>query len=256
MPPAMPNFRRADKSEERQGACLFGAWCGRLILGVSMALAPLPAQSRTEPPALFGASEIRSDDLAMFTKWTAALDRAVDERRLRDAPCTADVFNRCHLAEWRRFLAGLEDLSRMAQLNAVNRYMNRKRYVLDPRNYGVSDYWAAPGQFLSRDGDCEDYAIAKFMSLKALGFTNDEMRIVVLQDLNLGIAHAVLAVYLNGRAMVLDNQIDGVVAADSVRHYRPIYSINERSWWLHRGGPEAAAGGGPKPRRSPHARYR
>ncbi len=209
---------------------------GRMIgmAALALVIAAEPAVARYSYPALFGSSEVRSDDLELFTKWAAALDRAFDERRLADAPCTATVFNRCHFAAWRRVLDDLRGLDRAAQLAAVNLYMNRKHYILDPRNYGVRDYWAAPGQFLSRDGDCEDYAIAKFMSLKALGFTNDDMRIVVLQDLNLGIAHAVLVVYLDGRALVLDNQIEEVVSADTVRHYRPIYSINERHWWLHR----------------------
>ncbi len=204
------------------------------LVAVALVIASQPAAGRPRYPALFGAREVRSDNLEMFTKWTAALDRAFDERRLAHAPCTATAFNRCHFAAWRRFLDSLAGQPRMAQLAAVNRYMNHKRYIVDPRNYGVRDYWAAPGQFLSRDGDCEDYAIAKFMSLKTLGFTNDEMRIVVLQDLNLGIAHAILVVYLDGHALVLDNQIEDVVSADTVRHYRPIYSINERHWWLYR----------------------
>jgi predicted transglutaminase-like cysteine proteinase len=114
--------------------------------------------------------------------------------------------------------------------------MNRQRYLTDPRNYGVKDYWATPIQFLKRDGDCEDYAIAKFISLRALGFTNDMLRIVVLQDLNLRIGHAILVVYLDGRALVLDNQVRRVVPAETIRHYQPIYSINEQHWWLHRRG--------------------
>ncbi len=161
---------------------------------LALVIAAQPAYARSGYPALFGAREVRSDNLDLFTKWTAALERAFDERRLAHAPCAATAFNRCHYAAWRRFLASLAGLERKAQIGAVNRYMNRKRYIIDPRNYGVRDYWAAPGQFLGRDGDCEDYAIAKFMSLKALGFTNDDMRIVVLRDLNLGIAHAILVV--------------------------------------------------------------
>ena len=211
-----------------------------VIAALWLTIAADPAAAGYAYPPLFGTREVRSDDLGLFTKWTAALDRAFDERRLADAPCTETAFNRCHFAAWRKMLDGLSGLDRMAQLAAVNRYMNRKRYILDPPNYGVSDYWAAPGQFLSRDGDCEDYAIAKFMSLKALGFKNDDMRIVVLQDLNLGIAHAVLVAYLDGRALVLDNQIEHVVSADTVRHYRPIYSINERHWWLHRANTETS----------------
>ena len=60
------------------------------------------------------------------------------------------------------------------------------------------------------------------------------MRIVIVQDLNLKVAHAVLAVYLDDTIKILDNQIKQVVEAGTIRHYRPIYSVNEESWWLHR----------------------
>ncbi|MCH7710387.1 MAG: hypothetical protein IH903_01990, partial [Proteobacteria bacterium] len=60
------------------------------------------------------------------------------------------------------------------------------------------------------------------------------MRIVVLQDMNLRLAHAVLVVYLDDEAFVLDNQIRWVVKESTIRHYRPYYSVNETSWWLHR----------------------
>ena len=70
--------------------------------------------------------------------------------------------------------------------------------------------------------------------MRALGMSNENMRIVVVQDLNLRLGHAVLVVYLNNKAYVLDNQVDRVVSAERVRHYRPIYSINENAWWLHR----------------------
>jgi len=60
------------------------------------------------------------------------------------------------------------------------------------------------------------------------------LRILVLQDLNLRLAHAVLIVYHKGRALLLDNQIKHVVDTRKVHHYKPIYSINEQFWWLHR----------------------
>jgi predicted transglutaminase-like cysteine proteinase len=56
----------------------------------------------------------------------------------------------------------------------------------------------------------------------------------VLRDLNLKLAHAVLVVELNGRKYVLDNQIAATVPAEMIRHYQPIYSVNETHWWLHR----------------------
>ncbi|MBT5048824.1 MAG: hypothetical protein HOM58_10000 [Rhodospirillaceae bacterium] len=183
---------------------------------------------------LFGSREVRSSTLSLFPKWRGALSRHFDDGRLADAPCTATTFNRCHLREWKSFLASLRGASRLAQIEAVNRYLNQRRYILDPRNYGVPDYWATPNQFLARNGDCEDYAIAKYFSLRALGLGADAMRIVVLQDLNLQTAHAILVVYVDGKALVLDNQATTVVDSRTIHHYRAIYSINEQHWWLHR----------------------
>jgi predicted transglutaminase-like cysteine proteinase len=86
-------------------------------------------------------------------------------------------------------------------------------------------------QFFTKDGDCEDYAIAKYLTLRALGWKADTLRIVVLQDMNLRIAHAILSVYYKGKILLLDNQIAQVVDSRNVRHYQPIYSVNENGWW-------------------------
>ncbi|MFQ5957961.1 MAG: transglutaminase-like cysteine peptidase [Alphaproteobacteria bacterium] len=206
------------------------------LMGAAVAGLPTAAWGATEPayPSLFGTREVRSTNLTPFPKWTGVLDRYFAEVELPEGGCEAKTFNVCHLRDWQRFVEGLRGADAMTQLDQVNRYMNRAPYITDPRNYNVDDYWATPRQFFNRDGDCEDYSIAKFMSLRALGWDNDRMRIVVLKDLNLGIAHAVLVVYRDGAAWVLDNQIEQVVTADRIRHYRPYYSVNEDSWWLHR----------------------
>ena len=183
---------------------------------------------------IFDSSETASPKINLFPKWSGALHRYFDERKLAEGHCEASLFNRCHLREWTEFLAGLKGKDPETQVREVNSYMNRVRYIIDPRNYGVPDYWATPKQFLTRNGDCEDYAIAKYLSLRSLGFPPSQLRVVVLQDLNLKVAHAILVVYLDSRAMVLDNQIRGVVDARTIHHYRAIYSINEQYWWLHR----------------------
>ncbi len=206
-----------------------------VVTAWALAIAAITPLSRADAaPALFGTSETRSSNINLFPKWKGTLARYFDERGLPDAPCESTRLNRCHLAQWGEFLKDLRGRSPMDQIVAVNTRMNRKRYILDPKNYGVSDYWATPRQFLARHGDCEDYAIAKYMSLRSLGFDASRLRIVVLKDMNLGLAHAILVVYDAGRAYVLDNQIKTVVPADRVYHYKPYYSINENHWWLHR----------------------
>jgi predicted transglutaminase-like cysteine proteinase len=202
------------------------------ILAVPLALLPVLAGvalagEAQAYPRLFGTRELHSSDLTLFPKWRGALARYHAELSACDAgPCAR--------REGDALIAHARGLDRMSQLQEINRRLNERPYILDSANWGQSDYWATPFQFLRKSGDCEDYAIAKYMALRTLGLPASALRIVVLRDLNLGLAHAVLVVYLDGRAFVLDNQIKTVVPADSIHHYQPVYSVNEEGWWLHR----------------------
>ncbi len=119
------------------------------------------------------------------------------------------------------------------QIREVNRYANEKKYILDMEGYGKADYWATPKEFLENNGDCEDYAIIKMLSLKWLGFDARLMREVIVQDTNLRIPHAVMAIASNDDILILDNQIDEVISHTDIFHYVPVYSVNENYWWMH-----------------------
>ncbi len=87
----------------------------------------------------------------------------------------------------------------MAQLKNVNAYFNYVNYRSE-----TGDKWLAPAEFVARGGDCEDYAIAKYLTLKALGVADDDMRIGVFADPLRVAGHAVLIVRHGGREWVLD----------------------------------------------------
>jgi predicted transglutaminase-like cysteine proteinase len=208
-----------------------------VLIGAAFCGFPGRLADAAEKPqsSFFGSMEIRSDNLKPFTKWRTALERYTAETaRERAGTCQSTMFNTCHYEELQRFLDGIGDTDRWDQLVEINHYMNTRQYITDPRNWGVPDYWATPGEFMAKFGDCEDYAIAKFLSLKRLGWTDDELRIAAVKDLNLKVGHAILIVYYAGKTWVLDNQIKRVVETESIRHYQPVYSINETSWWRHR----------------------
>ena len=185
-------------------------------------------------PSIFGSKEIKATSLKKFKKWNGAIARYSKEQPNDLKKCAPTPKNPCYTARWRIFLKQIAKLPKKDQLVQVNAFMNRWTYQVDPAIWNKKDYWATPNQFMYRTGDCEDYAISKFISLLHLGFSPDQMRVVVLQDLNLKIPHAILVVYLDGQPLVLDNQIKQVVHASRIRHYKPIYSINQRNWWLHR----------------------
>lgn len=128
---------------------------------------------------------------------------------------------------------GQADQAPIEQLRAVNRFLNGWRYKSDQDNYGVRDYWATPLEFLARSGDCEDYAIAKFVTLRKLGFSAEQLRLVVVHDMRRDLAHAVLAVYLDSQVYLLDNLNMAVLPQERVTHYVPYYSVNETTRWAH-----------------------
>ena len=147
--------------------------------------------------------------------------------------CRQTEFNQCHLKAWSQFLDSIRKQPAVEQIRLVNQYANAKKYILDLENYGVVDYWATPLQFLDQSGDCEDYAIIKMLSLKKLGFEQSHMRIVVVQDTNLRIPHAVMSLQTPEDIKILDNQIEEVISHQDIFHYIPVYSINENHWWMH-----------------------
>ena len=206
------------------------ALAAALALAATLSAAPVQAAGIQ----LFGTKEISSTKLEKFEKWTDALARYAKEEPNELAKCAITPTEACHTAKWRIFLNKLQNHPKLEQLDYVNKYLNQYAYTIDPVNYGKKDYWATPKQFMYRTGDCEDYAISKYVSLLHLGWPQEQMRIVVLQDLNLNTPHAILVVYLDGQALVLDNQIPQVIDSSRIKHYKPIFSINADRWWLHR----------------------
>ncbi len=193
--------------------------------------------ARTQGNGLFGSHETMSRQLMAFKKWNGMLERTKQENNNvipEKRPCRLTKDQQCYMDSWRGFLKFLKDKPAQRQIAEINTYMNKSPYITDIINWGVPDYWATVRQFFNKDGDCEDYAIAKYMSLKTLGFNPEKMRVVVVHDTNLDVPHAVLVISLDGERLVLDNQISYVVKEKAVLHYRPYYSINETAWWLHR----------------------
>ncbi|HFD81335.1 MAG TPA: hypothetical protein ENK05_13225 [Gammaproteobacteria bacterium] len=204
----------------------------RLLFLYLLATLSIPARAVPFPHGLFGYRQQQQDDIRIFGQWIQVLERHLLED-VAEGDCSEKRFNRCHLRQWQDFLESIRGLPRHEQLDAVNRYANTKQYVLDIDNYGVEDYWATAREFLYNGGDCEDYALTKMFSLRWLGYPAGEIRIVVLQDTNLRIPHAVLAVAEGDDILILDNQAQEMVSHRDIVHYAPVYSINEEHWWIH-----------------------
>ncbi|HYM30173.1 MAG TPA: transglutaminase-like cysteine peptidase [Candidatus Cybelea sp.] len=209
------------------------SWILAGLTALTLLAAGAPPASAA-PNGVFGEAEVRHEGIRPFPKWVGALARYEQEKLRYAHTCLVTKYSNCHWREWHELADSLKGQPEAQQLDAINRYMNRHPYVLDWTNWGVEDYWESPGEFFQFDGDCEDYAIAKYMSLLLLGYDDSRIRLVVLNDLNLKIPHAVLVVNSGDKAWVLDNQVAQVVDAASIHHYQPIYAVNLSGWWMYR----------------------
>lgn len=129
-------------------------------------------------------------------------------------------------------LQGLTDTSKMTRSND---FFNRVHWVSDIDHWGKEDYWATPIETLATNGgDCEDFSIGKYFTLKGLGVDSDKLRITYVKALDYNQAHMVLAYYPTPDAepLILDNINQAILPASQRPDLLPIYSFNGESLWL------------------------
>ncbi|KPU56876.1 bacterial transglutaminase-like cysteine ase BTLCP family protein [Pseudomonas fluorescens] len=138
--------------------------------------------------------------------------------------------------DWQYLLASQKQIGELEQLNVVNRFFNKQlRYVEDIDLWHEVDYWETPIEALWKGaGDCEDYAIAKYFSLRHLGVASEKLRITYVKALIQNRAHMVLTYYSSPEAepLVLDSLIDAIKPASQRKDLLPVYSFNAEGLWL------------------------
>lgn len=140
------------------------------------------------------------------------------------------------IEKWQKLIQTAKGLSDKEKLQRVNDFFNQQiEFVDDSVLWDVNDYWATPLEFLSRGaGDCEDYSIAKYFTLKEMGIPEQKMRITYVKALDLNQAHMVLTYFSSPRAipLVLDNLIFQIKPANLRHDLLPVYSFNGAGLWL------------------------
>ena len=147
---------------------------------------------------------------------------------------------------WQQLLATQKQMSEVQRLQVVNQFFNHQvRYAEDIDVWRETDYWATPIQALWKGaGDCEDYAIAKYFSLRHLGIPSDKLRITYVKALQQNRAHMVLTYYSSPNAMplVLDSLMDDIKFANQRNDLIPVYSFNAEGLWLTGAGGDRKVG--------------
>lgn len=136
---------------------------------------------------------------------------------------------------WRRLIQDSQSLSVVDKLTTVNNFFNQMRFEDDIDLWGQEDYWATPIEFLGlQSGDCEDFTIAKYFTLRELGVPDSQLRLVYVKALRLNQHHMVLAYYHKPTSVpvLLDNLDRELKPAVKRRDLLPIYSFNAENLWL------------------------
>jgi predicted transglutaminase-like cysteine proteinase len=143
---------------------------------------------------------------------------------------------RGRIEAWNQMLQRQAQQPEREQLDAVNRFFNQQlSFQDDPRIWRQTDYWATPIESLIKGaGDCEDYALAKYFSLRNLGVASEKLRITYVKALTRNQAHMVLTYYASPFAepMVLDNLIGEIRPASQRKDLLAVYAFNAEGLYL------------------------
>jgi predicted transglutaminase-like cysteine proteinase len=218
---------------------------------IAAAAAPLPVPAAAQvdrtseafgsDPDLFGSTAIPVGGAALSWRW----------REAADAPLPRS-------ARWTREVRAIAKLPLAERVEQANAWVNHAlQFASDAQVYGEADHWAGAREALSHGrGDCEDFAVTKLQLLRAAGLPADHLYLVVVRDLVRRSDHAVLAVRLGDRFVVLDNGADAVLEAAQVRDYQPVITFSASGSWVHGFRDPAAirvavADGAPQPAAAP-----
>lgn len=190
---------------------------------------PAPAESLpatgNEP---FGLFTFRAPDGLLWRKWRGVESAMAQEKAVLEQ-CRADA-QACpaHAAQFLRLVGAVKSKTGRARLEEANRGINQAiRYVNDLSQHGELDRWSTPlASFATAKGDCEDYAIAKYVALIEAGVARDDLQLVLVRDRLVRQDHAVLAARHDGRWLILDNRWSELTADGEATRFTPLFAIN------------------------------
>jgi predicted transglutaminase-like cysteine proteinase len=187
---------------------------------------PLPPAG----PEPFGLFAFRAPESGLWRKWRGLeADLAKEQAVLARCRTSAEDCP-SHAAQFLRLTGAVKLKAGRDRLDEANRAVNQAiRYVSDFAQHGEADRWTAPlATFATGKGDCEDYAIAKYVALSEAGFPREDLRLVLGRDRAIRQDHAVLAARFEGRWLILDSRRSELMDDGDVGNFTPMFAINDR----------------------------
>lgn len=153
---------------------------------------------------------------------------------------------------WQEMMQAARSMTEPDKVRRVNEFFNRKiQFGEDQAIWGQNDYWATPLESMGRQiGDCEDFTIAKYFTLRSLGVPNERLRITYVKARiggprsDITQAHMVLSYYEDptGEPAILDNLITEIRPASRRGDLMPVFSFNSEGLWTGSGSATREAG--------------
>lgn len=153
------------------------------------------------------------------------------------------------VAVWRKAIEESKPLTEAQKLEVANTFFNRRIYYeVDLIVWKQNDYWATPLELMGRgDGDCEDFAISKYMTLLMMGVPDEKLRMIYVRaqsgnsTLVKSEAHMVLGYYEtpSSEPLILDNLISSIRPGSRRPDLTPVFSFNTQGLWV--GGATASS---------------
>ena len=178
---------------------------------------------------------------ALFAGFAANLamsrgDFSLDREVLRKAEGRYGKAAHDRLIAWEELIRQDRSRTDLDKLKLANNFFNSKiRFSNDYDVWGVLDYWATPIELICKGaGDCEDFAIAKYFTLKAMGLPDEKLKITYVKAVQQNMHHMVLTYYSDPEAepLVLDNLVDSINPASKRTDLVPIFSFNGSGLWV------------------------
>ena len=158
------------------------------------------------------------------------------------------------LKNWLGVMQTAKTKSDEVRLRQVNDFINQHiQFEDDISVWQKNDYWATPLETIGQGrGDCEDFAIIKYVALREAGIPTSKLRLVYVKatlETRNGLtqqAHMVLAYYPapNAEPLILDNLEHTIRPASQRKDLQPVFSFNSEGIFSGAAGREQAASGG------------
>ncbi|NQZ53376.1 MAG: transglutaminase-like cysteine peptidase [Piscirickettsiaceae bacterium] len=146
-----------------------------------------------------------------------------------------DSATRMRVEQWKTLIDSGSQWSDIKKLTNVNDFVNQFDFVDDIVHWRQQDYWATPLQTLvTQGGDCEDFSIAKYFTLSAMGMSEDKLRLTYVKALTINKAHMVVSYFDSPKSepLILDNLNSRILPASQRQDLLPVYSFNGDGLWL------------------------